>query len=439
MKKIIAFVLVLVMVFALAACSSEKTTTTTETNQTESAATETTESAQEAQTAEDVTLVYWSMWEATEPQGEALQQAIAAFTEETGIKVDAQFKGRQGIRQGLQPALDANTTIDLFDEGVDRVNKNWGSYILDLEEYVKASGYEETAIASFMEASRAAGGGTLKTIPYQGSVFAWFYNPDIFAEAGIESIPTTWDEFLDCCAKIKAAGYSPITSDDSYFLSNFGYHVARYGGTEAVADAVWNGNWENNDAVVKTAKDFEYMAQQGYFSPNMPSNVWPNGQNVEFALGDVAMYLNGSWLPNEIRALAGDDYVWGCFAYPNLDGGVNDTSWNNTSFQVFAINSKSEHPDEAFQLIEWLTKGEWDLKLSQMSLGVPADTTNTEWPAQMANVQPVLEGSTNRYTWAVGAEDNVDITPVLTDNLMKLAGGSITADEFLANMQATSK
>lgn len=433
MKRLIALLLALTMVFALGACASSQTAASTE----ETAA----ETAQNTETApaSDVKLVYWSMWEATEPQGEALQQAIAAFTEKTGIQVDAQFKGRQGIRQGLQPALDAGTVIDIFDEGVDRVNQNWGSYILDLEEYVKATNYEETAISSFMEASREAGGGTLKTIPYQGSVFAWFYNPDIFAEAGIEAPPATWEEFLDCCAKIKAAGYSPITSDDSYFLSNFGYHVARYGGAEAVADAVWNGNWENNEAVVKTAKDFEYMAQQGYFSANMPSNVWPNGQNVEFALGDVAMYFNGSWLPNEIRALAGDDYVWGCFSYPAMDGGVNDTTWNNTSFQCFAINNKCEHPDEAFQLIEWLTKGEWDLKLSQMSLGVPADTSNTEWPAQMANVKPVLEGTTGRYTWAVGAEDNVDITPALTDNLMKLAGGTITADEFLAAMQATSK
>lgn len=437
MKRLIALLLALTLVFALGACASSQTAASTEEAAAET--TQNTETTAQDAPASDVKLVYWSMWEATEPQGEALQQAIAAFTEKTGIQVDAQFKGRQGIRQGLQPALDAGTTIDIFDEGVDRVNQNWGSYILDLEEYVKASNYEETAIASFMEASREAGGGTLKTIPYQGSVFAWFYNPDIFAEAGIEAPPATWEEFLDCCAKIKAAGYSPITSDDSYFLSNFGYHVARYGGAEAVADAVWNGNWENNEAVVKTAKDFEYMAQQGYFSPNMPSNVWPNGQNVEFALGDVAMYFNGSWLPNEIRALAGDDYVWGCFAYPAFDGGLNDASWNNTSFQCFAINNKSAHPDEAFQLIEWLTKGEWDLKLSQMSLGVPADTTNTEWPAQMANVKPVLEGTTGRYTWAVGAEDNVDITPVLTDNLMKLAGGVITADEFLAAMQATTK
>ena len=37
-------------------------------------------------------LVYWSMWEATEPQGQAIQEAIDAYTKETGVEVDVQFK-----------------------------------------------------------------------------------------------------------------------------------------------------------------------------------------------------------------------------------------------------------------------------------------------------------------------------------------------------------
>ena len=46
-------------------------------------------------------LVYWSMWESTEPQGQAIQMAVDKFTADTGVKVDLQFKGRTGIREGL--------------------------------------------------------------------------------------------------------------------------------------------------------------------------------------------------------------------------------------------------------------------------------------------------------------------------------------------------
>ena len=61
-------------------------------------------------------IVYWSMWESTEAQGQVIQKAIDQFVADTGHTVDVQFKGRTGQREGLQPALDAGTVIDLFDE-----------------------------------------------------------------------------------------------------------------------------------------------------------------------------------------------------------------------------------------------------------------------------------------------------------------------------------
>lgn len=117
--------------------------------------------------AADDTLVYWSMWEATEPQGQVIQEAVDAYTEQTGVKVDLQFKGRTGNREALQPALDGGTQIDIFDEDIDRVNGMYGKYLLDLEDLAKENDYEATANAGLMAACRDAGGGTLKTIPYQ--------------------------------------------------------------------------------------------------------------------------------------------------------------------------------------------------------------------------------------------------------------------------------
>ena len=74
-------------------------------------------------------LVYWAMWSKDEPQAKVIQDAIAKYTEDTGVEVDVQFKGRSGQREGLQPALDAKQTIDLFDEDVNRVNGSWGKSV----------------------------------------------------------------------------------------------------------------------------------------------------------------------------------------------------------------------------------------------------------------------------------------------------------------------
>lgn len=388
--------------------------------------------------AEGKTITYWSMWESTEPQGQALQEAIDAYQADTGNTVDVQFKGRTGIREGLQPALDAGTNIDLFDEDIDRVNQTWGSYLLDLEDFVAESGYEDTAIAGLISACREAGGGTLKSIPYQPNLFNFFYNKAIFEEAGVEAVPTTWDEFLDVCAKVKEAGYIPLTCDDAYITCMFGYHLGRMIGEDGVKDVVTNGNWAEEPAVLEMAQAYEELASNGYFSENIEGNVWPAGQNTELALGFAAMYLNGSWLPNEVKDMAGEDFQWGCFGYPAIEGGVTGTEAANYGAQVFAINNKSENAAEAFELIQYFTKGEYDQKLSEMSIGIPADTTNTEWPAMLSDVKPVMDGLTTRWTWAVSAEANADITPVLKENFLKLCGGSITAQEFVDAMESAS-
>lgn len=388
--------------------------------------------------AEGKTIVYWTMWESTEPQGKVIQEAANAYTAATGNTVDVQFKGRTGIREGLQPALDAGTVIDLFDEDIDRVNKTWGAYIMDLEALAEATGYEATAISGLMEACREAGGGTLKSIPYQPNVFAFFYNQEIFDEAGVESVPTTWVEFLDVCQKVKDAGYIPITCDDAYILCMYGYHLARLIGEEGVSDIVMNGLWAEEPAVLEAAKAYEELAALGYLSPTIGSSVWPMNQNGELALGDAAMYLNGSWLPNEVKEMTGPDFAWGCFSYPALEGGKTGVEASNYGAQVLAINKNSEVAEEAFELIEYITKGEFDAKLSVESVGIPADTTNTDWPDMLAAVKPVMDALSVRYTWAAGIEGNVNMTPIIKEYLQKLCAGSITAEAFVEALEAAS-
>ena len=305
--------------------------------------------------AADDTIVYWSMWESTEPQGQAIQEAVDAYMAETGVKVDLQFKGRTGNREALQPALDGGTQIDMFDEDIDRVNGMYADYLMDLEELAKGNDYEATANAALMAACREAGGGTLKTIPYQPNIFAFFYNKALFEQAGIEKEPTTWAEFLDVCQKLKDAGITPMTMDDAYATCVIGYHLARLVGEERVKEIVNNGEWDD-PAVLQMAKDIEDLATKGYFSEMVGSNVWPAGQNSELAVGTAAMYLNGSWLPNEVKAMTGPDFQWGCFAYPAVENGVNGPETNNFGAQVFGINKDSKMSKEAFDLITYITK-----------------------------------------------------------------------------------
>ena len=275
-KKVMALVLSSAMAVSLAACGGGSEQTTDAGGGATEATTQSSQDSAAAPAEGGAGLVYWSMWEATEPQGQAIQAAVDKFTEDTGVSVDLQFKGRTGIREGLQPALDAGTNIDLFDEDIDRVNSTWGQYLMDLEELAKAADYEATANAGLIAACREVGGGTLKSIPYQPNVFAFFYNQAIFDEAGITAVPTTWEELDAVCAKIKDAGYTPITCDDAYITCMFGYHMSRLVGEPKTEEIVKGGLWDD-PSVTATAQAYADFASKGYFSETIASNVWPAG------------------------------------------------------------------------------------------------------------------------------------------------------------------
>ena len=429
-KKVMALVLSSAMAVSLAACGGGSEQTTDAGGGATEATTQSSQDSAAAPAEGGAGLVYWSMWEATEPQGQAIQAAVDKFTEDTGVSVDLQFKGRTGIREGLQPALDAGTNIDLFDEDIDRVNSTWGQYLMDLEELAKAADYEATANAGLIAACREVGGGTLKSIPYQPNVFAFFYNQAIFDEAGITAVPTTWEELDAVCAKIKDAGYTPITCDDAYITCMFGYHMSRLVGEPKTEEIVKGGLWDD-PSVTATAQAYADFASKGYFSETIASNVWPAGQNQELAMGTAAMYLNGSWLPNEVKDMAGDDFVWGCFSYPAVEGGTDGVDAANYGAQVLAINKDSKNAENAFKLICYITQGEFDKMLSEMSVGIPADSNNSEWPELIACVKPVMDSMNTRYPWAAGAEAKADLTPIIKENFLKLCGGSIDAQGFV--------
>ena len=391
-------------------------------------------------------LVYWAMWSEDEPQAKVIKDAIAKYTEDTGVKVDVQFKGRNGQREGLQPALDAKQNIDLFDEDVNIVNGSWVKYLMDLEDmaidYEAEHGYETLfKIARNAYGQTHDGDDTLHTIPYQPSIFGFFYNKTLFDKAGVEGVPTTWEEMDAACAKLKEAGITPITADDAYMTSFIGMHLARYIGQDGVKSLVTGEasndvtvTWDD-PKVLAAAESFADFADKGYFSKNIATNKYPAGQNQEFAPGEAAIVICGSWLPNEAKESVADDLEWGYFNYPSVPDGTDDSTANNIANQVFAINKDSKMADEAFELITYITTGEFDKKMTEEALCIPTDKANSDaWPTELAGVKEGFDATTTYYDWAAGVESNNDLTPVLQQNTLDLAAGKIDAAGFIKAM-----
>jgi len=383
-------------------------------------------------------LVYWSMWNEAEPQGQVIARAAAAFTKETGIPLEINFNGRE-IRQTLQPALDAGETIDIFDEDINRLNTTWSKYLLALDSYYNQS-YPTTGGQPFIsvihkslvDLAKDLGGGSLKVVPYQPMAFVVMYNKDLFNQAGITSVPKTWDEMLAVCAKLKAIGAAGFTVDDAYMAALFGYNIDRIAGLDAAKRMVDNNDF-SGPQVLRFAQIWENMARNGYIHPNAAANVFPSGQVNEFAQGRAAMYLNGTWLPNEIKGNA-PNFNWGQFAYPAIDPAGDGPNTNNYGSQSFGINKNSKYPEEAFKFLVWMTTGEWDTTLARESLGIPM-ASNAQWPKELADAKAVVDATTKWLPWAAYFEDKAEINAKIKENFGKLIKGDINAQQFAANMR----
>ena len=382
-------------------------------------------------------LVYWTMWNEAEPQGTVIAEAVAAFTKETGIEVELNFNGRE-IRKTLQPALDAGETIDVFDEDIERVLNTWENYLLPLDEYAAKTysttdgkPYNTMINKTLYNLAKELGGGSVKNIPYQPSAFVTLYNKDLFDKAGITDTPKTWEEFLTACEKLKAIGIPAITVDDAYMACFFGYNMDRLVGEQETLNMV-NTKDFTGPQVLEFGKIWENMAKKGYISAKVASNIWPAGQVEEMAVGKGAMYLNGTWLPNEIKAQA-PDLKWGAFAWPAMSEKGDGIEANNYGCQSLAVNKNTKYPEEAFKLIVWLTTGEWDARLAKESIGIPAGN-NTEWPRQLAEAKVIVDNTTNRLDWAVGMENDPEINAKIKENFAKLIKGDLDAEGFAAAM-----
>ena len=264
-------------------------------------------------------LVYWAMWSKDEPQAKVIQDAIAKYTEDTGVEVDVQFKGRSGQREGLQPALDAKQTIDLFDEDVNRVNGSWGKYLLDLEDVAKDYESEHGNETLFKIARAAYEDGTLHSIPYQPSIFGFFYNKTLFDKAGIKEVPTTWDELTAACKAIKEYDDSiypwgiDMTTDEGQ--AAFAYYTWNNGGGFVDDDGNWTLNSPENVEAIEYAIS---LVNDGYTNSDPANDTRYDLQDM-FGAGKIAMVIAPNSLPTYI-ADGGNEVNYGVASIPSNTG-----------------------------------------------------------------------------------------------------------------------
>jgi raffinose/stachyose/melibiose transport system substrate-binding protein len=206
--------------------------------------------------------------------------------------------------------------------------------------------------------------GRTSVIPYSVTGASVIYSRTLFAKHDLE-VPTTWDEFLDVCEKLKTADVTPIygTFRDPWTITQglFDYTV---GGMVDV-----RGFYEKmNEIGADVGPDSEVSFQKTLLEPvtrmiqlleyhndDASSRGYGDG-NTAIAAGKAAMYFQGPWAIAEIDKIEGDEDL-GTFPLPMTDDPADLKIRVNIDLSLW-IPEASDQIESARDLLEHLMEPE---------------------------------------------------------------------------------
>jgi len=200
--------------------------------------------------------------------------------------------------------------------------------------------------------------GEVNGLGYVNNANGIIYNEDIFEEQGLE-VPETWDELIDVCDQLQAAGITPFygTLGDSWTgLPSFNALGAYPAQDDFFEQLREEGEDVGPDSEVSFQKDFaEALDQQyelfSYTQDGYRGKTYDDG-NAAFANGDVAMLMQGIWAVSPIKNV-NPDIRAGIFPYPATDD-PDDRLLVSGVDVVVTMGKDTPHREEALRFIDYL-------------------------------------------------------------------------------------
>ena len=439
LKKLLALALALVMVFALAACGGDPAPAGSgDPAPAESGAGEaTTIKVAALESAYEET--YPGMW----------QEVCDAFTAQTGIAVELTVE--RNLEDVIGASMQGGDYPDVIHLATGReaglteqfINDKLIADITDVLD-MTVPGEETTVGDKIIEgftdtsATNPYGDGKTYLAPMFYSPCGLFYNAGLFEEKGW-TVPTTWDEMWELGDKALEEGIYLFTYPTAGYFDAFLYALMNVvGGSDFfnAATSFEEGIWETPEADAL----FEILDKLAdYTHPSTPAQA--NDQdftmNQQLVLDNKALFMpNGTWIVGEMaEAPRAEGFQWGMTALPALeDGGMG---YSYTFLEQAWIPAGAANIDAAKQFIAFLYSD-----------------TAADIFAKGGAVQPIrgmtdqLEGDNKLfysiYDSGAGAAmgsfaayspiPGIDNTSVFFEPINSLVGGTLTIDQWKANI-----
>ena len=387
-------------------------------------------SGETAASGDVVEISFPTHWVGVSTTKEWFQDRLAAFNEEYGdqIKVNVEeIPGDQNYIDKMKVLYTSESLPDVINTGGYNLIDSMKDQMVDLAPYIDDELKSHGTDVCWEVNSR---GDEVYGVPFTRQVIGYFYNKELFAEAGIEKPAETWEEFFEQCDKLKAAGITPLSMDtaDSGWVTSLwlGAMTASSDAGEEFMNTSLPKDY-NTPEFIEAATNIQKMFQE-YTTADAVGGAYENAAS-NFYMEETAMIANGPWMISDFydTSLVEEDFAdkIGTAMFPE---GV----MYNSGKIGFNIASKDEDKLEAaLTFVEFLTSEESQVKMLEMTGETPAMEGVTS-----ENVKPLVNEVTAngdsaercindfQSLWYANVVDEISVQYPL------LAQGEITPEQF---------
>lgn len=301
-------------------------------------------------------ITWWKLTETADSANAAITQIVADFEEANpDISVNVEERSVDGHKDALRTAIGTAGAPDIF--------FSWAGYglggefvdagaSLELEKYYDEYGWKDRFSEANLTPITQYGG--YNGVPYTQRGEALFYRKDSFAEAGIDTVPTTYDELVAANDKLVAAGITPIE-----FGGTVNWHLMRLldniletecGAETFDALVAKDASWADEDCVTDTFVEFQKWTDE-YVNKGFVSINNDESSSLLYS-GDAAMALEGDWFNQVLRDNDQDEDNYGIIKFPT------GTDRLYGFVEANYISSNSKNADASATFLDYLTSEE---------------------------------------------------------------------------------
>jgi multiple sugar transport system substrate-binding protein len=256
-----------------------------------------------------------------------------------------------------------------------------------------------------------------------------FYNKDMFEEAGIDAPPQTWVEFEDYARQLAKPGEGVYGAT----LSARGNEEGTFQFLPVIQMS--GGGYENVNT--EGAREWLSMVKGMIDDGVMSQDVLTLGQwdsTGTFNSGNAAMAISGPW---EIDRMVEDaQFEWGVTLLPTFaEGDARSSALGGFNL---GIMSSTDHPEEAFQVLEYFVSQDDRLFPEFGYLPTRGDVELP--PSGIAEKDAALEVFLEQLQYAQPRGPHPEwqrISKAIYDAEQAALTGQMTPDEALSRAQAT--